>query len=102
VQLHISPTLIAFPLAWTDDGDVPPAGPLVVGVVEALWLLEEHAANTSATARIPDIQGHRRHREDLPRSLLHTGRLLPIVSRLIGISSLVKRDQDEHFKLPRL
>jgi hypothetical protein len=85
VQLHITPTLIGVPLAWTDDGDVAPEGLLVAGVVEALWLLEEHAPKPRATARVPAIQGHRRGLEDLARSLLHTGRLVAMLfSFLIG------------------
>jgi hypothetical protein len=78
--------LIGVPLAWT-DGDVPPAGLLVVGEVEALWLLEEHAPNTRTAARVPAIPGHRRSLEDLPRFLLHAGRLLAsLFGCLIGVS----------------
>jgi hypothetical protein len=84
VQLHMNPTLIGVPLAWT-EGDVPPAGLLVVGVVEALWLLEEQAANTRARMRIPAIQGDRLSLEDLEGSSSHSGRLVAILlSCLIG------------------
>jgi hypothetical protein len=83
----MNPTLIGVPLAWADDGDVPPAGLLVVGVVEALWLLEEQPANVRAPARIPAIQGDRLSLEDLERSFSHSGRLVAILlSCLIGIS----------------
>jgi hypothetical protein len=65
---------------------VAPEGLLVLGVVEALWLLEEQALNPSATVRTPAIQGDLRRLVDLAGFIWDRGAWLAILcSCLMGL-----------------